>query len=333
MLNEIRELITSENAQAGKEHITNSGTTLIYLKPQYVRDLWSKAKLRETSLESFVISLSNEPRKAFLETLIKAEGEVHHEVVQNVGGVLRAASLAFFMEGYYPRISNVSRPGYPLGRSVFGARPTITAQRLSSRSIEPGPVWCIETDYHSWVVQDSRSEGDKIFITGNTIYGGGATEDRMRFYKAYPRAAKYMHEVEDMALYGYRHRIRTRYGRYREILDSFVPEPHKITSPGGREALSTVDQGSSAEEIKAGMIRIWNYIKNTDIKMLLQVHDELVFEVPTNQVEYLKQLIAHTIPTNVEISTGQKVPIRVSIEVGDSWGQMEKVAKGVTYSG
>jgi len=97
------------------------------------------------------------------------------------------------------------------------------------------------------------------------------------------------------------------------------PNPN-VQRHGDREAISTIVQGSSAEVVKIGMVNAWKELRDSDAKMVLQVHDELVFEVPDNQVPDVVDVLQRTLPY-YELS----IPLTVSIEVGKNWGQMEKV--------
>jgi len=322
-LSEIRQLVDKLGARTGKEHVNNSGTTMIYLHPEYMRQLWAKAGLHHMGLEQLVLTLKPRPRAKFLETMIKAEGETKGEVAQNVGDVLRAASLAFFLEGKYPRIADMSREGYPLGRRVIGSKPTITAQRFSVISSTEAPVWCIKTKYDSWVVQDSRREGDCIFITGNTVYGGGTLKQSNTFFAAYPGVKEWItsvHEEAREAQY-----IRTLGGRIRTI-EAYTRENRidtmgdPLEAHGDRETISTLIQGSSSEGVKTGMVRFWKPTRDTEVKMDIQVHDEVVTEVPEKLVMDVAKLMKEKMTIN-----DYEIPLTVSIKVGDNWGNMIKL--------
>ena len=88
-----------------------------------------------------------------------------------------------------------------------------------------------------------------------------------------------------------------------------------------RIAINTPIQGSAADIVKTAMLKVNKALLEnpTGAKLLLQVHDELIFECPDDQktidatIELIKQNMAHA----VELS----VPLRVSIEYGKNWGQ------------
>jgi len=75
--------------------------------------------------------------------------------------------------------------------------------------------------------------------------------------------------------------------------------------------------------MKVAMINVSKKLKENfpEVKMILQVHDELVFEVPGKQVDEVAKLVKHEMEMAVELS----VPIVVDVKVGDNWGEMEKL--------
>jgi DNA polymerase-1 len=99
----------------------------------------------------------------------------------------------------------------------------------------------------------------------------------------------------------------------------------RIKRAGERIALNMPVQGSSADIIKIAMINIYNEIKKNNYKslMLLQVHDDLLFEVPIEEKEKLISLIKD----KMEHAVNLNVPLCVDIKVGNNWGQMQKYKK------
>ena len=81
--------------------------------------------------------------------------------------------------------------------------------------------------------------------------------------------------------------------------------------------MNTPIQGSAADIIKKAMINIDKILSESDLqtKMLLQVHDELLFEVPENEVE----LVSNLIKTEMENAVKTTVPLLVEVGVGDNW--------------
>ena len=84
-----------------------------------------------------------------------------------------------------------------------------------------------------------------------------------------------------------------------------------------REAINMEIQGSAADLIKLAMLKIYNRMKKEQYqaKMILSVHDELVFEVPPNEVSRLGALVREEMTGAMQLS----VPLRVDISVGPNW--------------
>ncbi len=158
------------------------------------------------------------------------------------------------------------------------------------------------------------------------IYLGGTKAEREMLFSLYPRVKQWSDETALMLrenMYA-----RTLGGRIRTIdeLDlDFNPSSWAIAH-GVREGISTMIQGSSAEEVKKGMARAHKQLKNSGAKPVLQVHDEVVYEVPEKIINDVLEVIWETYPTN-ELS----VPLNVDVEIGDNWGQMTKIKEGEKY--
>ncbi len=102
-------------------------------------------------------------------------------------------------------------------------------------------------------------------------------------------------------------------------LDSRNPN---VRSQAQRLAVNTVIQGSAADLIKAAMIRIHRRIERDKlpIKMILQIHDELVFELPKSRSQEDARWIAEEMTTAVPL----EVPLKVDVSIGDSWLRDDK---------
>ena len=135
-----------------------------------------------------------------------------------------------------------------------------------------------------------------------------------KYLHLYPEVDEYMKAIvaktRDL---GY---VRTLFNRKRDI-DEIKNTNYLIRSMGDRMALNTPIQGTSADILKLAMIKIYNLIKekNYKTKMLIQVHDELIFDIPENELEEVKQLIKDTMENIYKL----KVPLKVSIEYGKNW--------------
>ena len=86
-------------------------------------------------------------------------------------------------------------------------------------------------------------------------------------------------------------------------------------------AINMPVQGTSADIIKVAMINLYREMEKRQLKskMLLQVHDELVFEVPEAEMEVMRQLVPEVMSSAVELS----VPLKVDTKVGKNWGEMK----------
>ena len=79
-------------------------------------------------------------------------------------------------------------------------------------------------------------------------------------------------------------------------------------------------QGTAADIIKVAMIQIQNKIEETKLnsKMILQVHDELIFEVPRNEIEVMESILEEIMPYSISLN----VPLGIEIKKGISWGSL-----------
>jgi DNA polymerase-1 len=87
-----------------------------------------------------------------------------------------------------------------------------------------------------------------------------------------------------------------------------------------RVAVNSPIQGSAADIVKQAMIEVTRGLveKRMATRLLLQVHDELIFEVPDGELEQARELVKEKMERAVELS----VPLRVSLEVGPTWGDI-----------
>jgi DNA polymerase-1 len=110
--------------------------------------------------------------------------------------------------------------------------------------------------------------------------------------------------------------VTTLLNRRRYIPDLFSPN-RTIRNSGERTAINTPIQGSAADIIKLAMINIHREIAEHGLKakMILQVHDELIFDTPPEEVGQLKQLVKRC----MENALVMDVPLEVTIKVGPNW--------------
>ena len=134
------------------------------------------------------------------------------------------------------------------------------------------------------------------------------------YYQAYPRIRSYMNSlIAFCEKNGY---VETLCGRRRDI-----PEIHdrnyQIREFGKRAAMNAPIQGSAADLIKLAMLRIDRMMKEKGVKsrMILQVHDELIFNVPEDEIDMMKELIRDGMEHAMELS----VPLSAECAVGETW--------------
>ncbi|MBT8341679.1 MAG: DNA polymerase I, partial [Desulfatitalea sp.] len=113
-------------------------------------------------------------------------------------------------------------------------------------------------------------------------------------------------------------RISTLLGRLRLLPDINSKNPN-VRQFAERMAINTPIQGTAADLIKLAMIRVHALIgeKRLNTAMLLSVHDEIVFEVPPDELETVRQLV----PEVMEGIWRLKVPLKVNVAWGDNWAQ------------
>ena len=107
-------------------------------------------------------------------------------------------------------------------------------------------------------------------------------------------------------------------GRIRPLPEIKSKNPH-LRAAAERYAVNTPIQGTQSDIIKMAMIEIDQKLKNKPdfAQMVLQIHDELLFEVPENQTEKLKNLVKSTMESVYPL----KVPLEVDISIGKNWGE------------
>ncbi len=134
------------------------------------------------------------------------------------------------------------------------------------------------------------------------------------YYESYPKLKAYMSEQVNFAReHGY---VATVLGRRRYLRD-INSRNAIVRGAAERNAVNAPIQGSAADIIKVAMLRIFDRLEAEKLKakMLLQVHDELVFECPKNELDMLQSLVK----TEMENAHKLHVPLTVDIGVGQNW--------------
>ena len=95
-----------------------------------------------------------------------------------------------------------------------------------------------------------------------------------------------------------------------------------MTSFAQRAAINTIVQGGSADIIKKAMVDIFRSLRNTPVQMIMQVHDELIFEVPEKELDSYTASIKEQMQNAVTL----RVPLVVSAKAGPNWYELKKLA-------
>lgn len=122
----------------------------------------------------------------------------------------------------------------------------------------------------------------------------------------------------------------TLFGR-RRFFSGFKSSLPHIQAQAERMAVNAPIQGTQADITKLAMVSVDRWIEKEKlrdkVRLLLQVHDELVYEVKKNAVEDVAKTIAHLMETVVDPKALHGVPVTVEIKVGENWGEMQKLKK------
>ena len=115
---------------------------------------------------------------------------------------------------------------------------------------------------------------------------------------------------------------KTLYDRIRPIpeINSRTPQ---LRSQAERMATNTPIQGTAADIMKLAMIKTLQDITDNklNVKIISQVHDELIFEVPNNQIKKATKIFKDSMENIAKLS----VPLKVDIETGPNWGELKKI--------
>ena len=172
-------------------------------------------------------------------------------------------------------------------------------QRSNAKTVNFGIIYGVSAFGLSNQTDLSRSESKELIDT---------------YYKTYPKLRAYMSEQVDFARdNGY---VQTVLGRRRYLKD-INSRNAVVRGAAERNAVNAPIQGSAADIIKIAMINIYNKLQegNYKTKMLLQVHDELVFDVHKSELDAMKKLIK----TEMENAFKLDVPLDVDLDIGDNW--------------
>ena len=172
-------------------------------------------------------------------------------------------------------------------------------QRSHAKTVNFGIIYGVSAFGLSNQTELSRSESKELIDT---------------YYQTYPQLKVFIDKQIHFAREnGY---VETILGR-RRYLPDINSRNQVVRGAAERNAVNAPIQGSAADIIKIAMINIYNLLKNNKLKtkMLLQVHDELIFDVPKNELDFVKPLIKKTMEEAYQFA----VPLVVDLGVGKNW--------------
>jgi DNA polymerase-1 len=138
------------------------------------------------------------------------------------------------------------------------------------------------------------------------------------YFEKYTGVSKYLEDTREKARRdGY---VETLLGRRRYIPD-INSANRQVRESAERMAINMPVQGTSADIIKVAMLNLYSEMEKMQLKskMLLQVHDELVFEVPDAEMDTMRRLVPKVMDSAVELS----VPLKVDTKAGRNWGEVK----------
>ncbi|MBI4186437.1 MAG: DNA polymerase I [Chloroflexi bacterium] len=138
------------------------------------------------------------------------------------------------------------------------------------------------------------------------------------YFEKYPGVKQYLESTKRQAReLGY---VQTLLGR-RRYIPEITSANRQVREAAERMAINMPVQGTSADIIKVAMVKLYREMEGRRLKskLLLQVHDELIFEVPPEEFAEMRQLVPGVMSTALELS----VPLKVDIKTGRNWGEME----------
>lgn len=136
-----------------------------------------------------------------------------------------------------------------------------------------------------------------------------------KYFEHYPKVKGYMvQKVQFVNENGY---VETMFGRKRYLTSELSSPNYQIREFAQRAAINQPLQGSAADLIKMSMIEVDKRLSecNLKAKMIMQVHDELVFELPKEELETVKEIVMSAMQLNQPLD----VPLEIDINYGNSW--------------
>jgi len=133
-----------------------------------------------------------------------------------------------------------------------------------------------------------------------------------RYFETFKGVKEYIDSVLSEAYE--KHYVTTLFGR-RRPLPELMAKSKSLRNFGERAAFNAVIQGTAADLMKIAMVKLFDEIKNYNSYMVLQVHDEIVIEVPDSKLDVVQRVVKDTMETAVKLD----VPLKVDVKLGKNW--------------
>jgi DNA polymerase-1 len=149
---------------------------------------------------------------------------------------------------------------------------------------------------------------------------GEAQEFIKKYFEALPGVKKYIDDTLQQArVDGY---VQTLMGRRRPLPDIHSPRAVERAA-AERTAINHPIQGTSADAMKLAMLAIHHELKQRGLqsRMTMQVHDELVFEVPENEVDTMTELVGQLMQEVPTKALALRVPLEADVNTGPNWDE------------
>jgi DNA polymerase-1 len=182
-----------------------------------------------------------------------------------------------------------------------------SAMRRMAKTVNFGVIYGISAHGLAQRLGISRDEGAK-FID--------------QYFARYPKVKEYQaHLLENCRKTGY---VTTILGRRREIRGIRPDSTYQSRNQPEREAVNMEIQGSAADLMKLAMLSVYRRLQHEKLqaRLLLQIHDELLFEVPREEVQTLAALVTEEMTTPLKL----EVPLKVDVAVGPNWLDVQEIS-------
>jgi DNA polymerase I len=176
-------------------------------------------------------------------------------------------------------------------------------QRRIAKVVNFGIIYGMSAFGLSQTLQTERAEAQKYID---------------KYFSKHPQVRDYMEKIVAFAKkYGY---VDTLFGR-RRLLPEINSSQYLVRSSAERMAINMPIQGTSSDIVKLAMNAVAELVKNSQIeaRMLLQVHDELLFEVKPKKAQDISRRLISAMENCCQL----KVPLTVNAKIGDNWSDME----------